>query len=54
MSKKTVLIADDEEQIISIIKKHISKYDLNIVCACTGLEAMEVFNKSVVYFVLIF
>lgn len=45
MEKKKILIADDEERIVSLLKDFLSNAGFETVCAFNGAEALEIFNS---------
>ncbi|MTI48546.1 MAG: sigma-54-dependent Fis family transcriptional regulator [Firmicutes bacterium] len=51
--KKTILIADDEKNMIWALKKALSKEGYNIISASNGVEALELFSKNVPSLVLL-
>jgi two-component system alkaline phosphatase synthesis response regulator PhoP len=40
MSKKTILVVDDEEDILELIKYNLSKEGYHVICAATGEDAL--------------
>jgi signal transduction histidine kinase/CheY-like chemotaxis protein len=43
----TVLIVDDEEDLLEIYKYILEGYGLNVLIACNGLEGFEIFSKHI-------
>ncbi len=43
---KTILVVDDEEKIIEVIQSYLQHAGYRVVSACTGKEALELFDRA--------
>lgn len=50
---KNILVVDDEENIVSVIKAYLEKEGYNVFTAYNGSKAIEVFNQEVIHFVVL-
>lgn len=48
----TVLVCDDEKDIVSALKIYLSSEGYNVLCAYNGREAMEIVEKNEVHLIL--
>ena len=53
MCKYTVLVVDDEKEIIDAIEIYLQNEDIRILKAYDGLEALEILEKEEVHLVII-
>ncbi|KPU27299.1 transcriptional regulator [Caloranaerobacter sp. TR13] len=51
--KKNILLVDDEEQIINVVKAYLQKEGYNVFTAYNGKEALDVFNKEAIDFIVL-
>jgi len=49
----TILVVDDEEQIIEVIKAYLEKEDFKVFTSYTGKEALEIFEKTSIDFIIL-
>lgn len=52
-NKGNILVVDDEEQIVSVVKAYLEREGYRIFVAYGGKEALEVFNKEKIDFVVL-
>jgi len=50
---KRILVVDDEEQIVDVIKAYLEKEGYEVITAYTGNEALEKFNDNIVDFIIL-
>ncbi len=50
---KSVLVVDDEENIVSVVKAYLENEGYIVFTAYNGRDAIEIFNKEVVNFVIL-
>ncbi|MGD9365550.1 MAG: response regulator [Desulfobacteraceae bacterium] len=46
MDKETILVVDDEEDILELVRFNLSREGFSIICAATGEEAWKILNAS--------
>lgn len=51
--KKNILLVDDEEQIISVVRAYLEKEGYNVFTANNGKEALDIFNKESIDFIVL-
>jgi CheY-like chemotaxis protein len=51
--KKTVLFVDDDEMLLEVVSLILQRLDYNVLNASKGLEAIEIFKKNEVDFVIL-
>ena len=42
----TILIAEDDVDIIEMLKLYIDPYEFQVICACDGQQAMECLRRN--------
>ncbi|SHH72796.1 DNA-binding response regulator, OmpR family, contains REC and winged-helix (wHTH) domain [Caloranaerobacter azorensis DSM 13643] len=52
-NKKNILLVDDEEQIINVVRAYLEKEGYNVFTAYNGKEALDVFNKESIDFIVL-
>lgn len=52
-TKKNILVVDDEEQIVEIIKAYLEREDYHVVTAYNGQEALDIFKRETIDFVVL-
>lgn len=51
--EKNILVVDDEESIVSVVKAYLKKEGYNVFTAYNGREALEVFHQEIIDFVIL-
>ncbi|WP_069650855.1 response regulator transcription factor [Caloranaerobacter ferrireducens] len=51
--KRNILLVDDEEQIISVVRAYLEREGYNVFTAYNGKEALDVFNKESIDFIVL-
>ncbi|WP_026486551.1 response regulator transcription factor [Caldanaerobius polysaccharolyticus] len=51
--KRNILVVDDEEQIINVLKAYLEKEGYNVYTAYSGKEALDVFHKNTIHFIIL-
>ena len=51
--KKNILVVDDEENIVDVVSAYLKREGYNIFAAYNGKQALEVFNKERIDFVIL-
>lgn len=46
MTEKTILVVDDEEDILNLIEYNLYKYNYKVICVASGEQALEEIQKS--------
>ncbi|WP_422444520.1 response regulator transcription factor [Thermoanaerobacterium sp. DL9XJH110] len=52
-AKETVLVVDDEENIVDVVKAYLEKEGYKVFAAYSGKDALEVFEKETVDFIIL-
>lgn len=52
-TEKNILVVDDEENIVSVVKAYLEKEGYNVFTAYSGKSAIEVFNEENIDFVIL-
>ena len=52
-NKKTILVADDEKNIVDVVKAYLEKEDYSVLTAYNGAEALDIFNKENIDFIVL-
>ncbi|MTI71131.1 MAG: response regulator transcription factor [Firmicutes bacterium] len=50
---KNILIVDDEEQILEVVEAYLLKDEYNVFKASNGKEALDIFNKEDIHFIVL-
>lgn len=53
MNKKNILVVDDEEQIVEIIKAYLEREDYHVFTAYNGQDALKLFERETIDFVVL-
>ncbi|WP_066505502.1 response regulator transcription factor [Abyssisolibacter fermentans] len=53
MSKETILVVDDEKDIVDLIEVYLSKEGYNVIKAFNGEEALNIINSNSVHLVIL-
>lgn len=51
--KRNILVVDDEEQIINVLRAYLEKEGYNVYTAYSGKEALDVFYKNTIDFIIL-
>ena len=46
MAQQRILVVDDEQKIVDVIKSYLEKSGYGVVCAATGGQALELFDRA--------
>lgn len=46
MSRETILVVDDEEKIVQVIRSYLEREDYRVICAYTAAQALELFERQ--------
>ena len=46
MPRKTILVVDDEKKIVDVLETYLRSASFQVICAYTGLEALQAFNQN--------
>ena len=52
-NKKTILVADDEKNIVDVVKAYLEKEGYKVLTAYNGVEVLEIFNKENIDFIVL-
>lgn len=52
-AKETVLVVDDEENIVDVVKAYLEKEGYKVFVAYSGKDALDVFDKEAVDFIIL-
>ena len=52
-NKKTILVADDEKNIVDVVKAYLEKEGYKVLTAYNGVEVLEIFNKWNIDFIIL-
>lgn len=51
--QKNILVVDDEENIVKVLKAYLENEEYNVFTAYSGSEAIEIFDRETIHFVIL-